>query len=462
MNSTATTSPNLANPTSASDAPDDKSEHDLIGGPFAVIESDPGVFTTLVRTLGVQGLQVVELYDIEPWASDHLHPIYGLVFCFLWRKDNDALPKKESGGPEDREDALAKLWFANQLSDDACASMAILNVLLNVEEVEIGERLTVFRNETERMSSPMKGLAVSNAHFIRQAHNNLARPADIRGATNVLAIKTLEDAAKAERSMNPPPAKRRKVTTPKRKKPVNPDADSNQDEAYHFIGYIPFRGKVWELDGLKSAPVEVGELPSGSDTTVPHQSWMDVVRPVLRMKMHKYGGGDEETGSIRFNLLAIVKDQFCKVSDQLELLKRERDSLERQLNSVYPEGWRGQVDSTLLDSSRDAFATSASFQNSTPPVFARDFGSLRMARDLQIMKMQKEELPSVWERCIENALSIKMGVEDELEKPRLANTENIKRTFDYEPFIKEFVRRCQREGKLIPLLNRKKPRAGAQ
>ena len=209
----------------------------------------------------------------------------------------------------------------------------------------------------------MKGLAVSNAHFIREAHNNLARyalasrpypnlpnemnynhyrPADIRGATNVLAVKTLEYAAKAERLMNPPPAKRRKLAAPK-KKLVRPDADATQEEAYHFIGYVPFRGKVWELDGLKSGPVEVGELPSpsGSDGTV-HPSWMDVVRPVLRMKMRKYGG-DEETGSIRFNLLAIVKDQFCKVSDQLELLKREQKTLQGLVSSTYPEGWETKV-----------------------------------------------------------------------------------------------------------------------
>ena len=146
MDAAATTPPYLAGP----DLTSDRSEHDLIGGPFAVIESDPGVFTTLVRTFGAQGLQVVELYDIEPWASDHLHPIYGLVFCFLWRKDNDVLPKKESSGLEDGE-----LWFANQLSDDACASMAILNVLLNVEEVDVGERLRELRNETKGMSSPV-------------------------------------------------------------------------------------------------------------------------------------------------------------------------------------------------------------------------------------------------------------------------------------------------------------------
>jgi len=163
---------------------------------------------------------------------------------------------------------------------------------------------------------------------------------------NLLAIKTLDDAAKAERLMKPPPAKRRKLATAKRKKPMNPDVDLNQEEAYHFIGYVPFRGKVWELDGLKSGPVEVGELPaspspSGSDTAA-HRSWMDVVRPVLRMKMRKYGG-DGETGNISFNLLAIVKDQFCKFSDQLELLKRERTSLERRLSDAYPEGWGDRV-----------------------------------------------------------------------------------------------------------------------
>ena len=37
------------------------------------------------------------------------------------------------------------------------------------------------------------------------------------------------------------------------------------------------------------------------------------------------------------------------------------------------------------------------------------------------MKMPKEELHGTWERCIENALSVKTTVEDELEKPRLAN-----------------------------------------
>ena len=65
MNATPINSPNLAGPGLTPDAPDNESGHDIISGPFAVIECDPDVFTTLVRTLGAQGLQVV-----EPWHQN--------------------------------------------------------------------------------------------------------------------------------------------------------------------------------------------------------------------------------------------------------------------------------------------------------------------------------------------------------------------------------------------------------
>jgi len=66
-----------------------------------------------------------------------------------------------------------------------------------------------------------------------------------------------------------PLAKRRKLVATNRKKSVNPDADLNQEEACHFIGYVPSRGEVWGLDGSKPRPVEVVRLssPSGSGTT---------------------------------------------------------------------------------------------------------------------------------------------------------------------------------------------------
>ena len=83
------------------------------------------------------------MYDIEPWAVDHLNP-HGLIFCFMWHKD--------SHRPADFDDAAERVWFANQLSDDACATQAILNVLLNCPDIDIGEELRNFKAETRSMS----------------------------------------------------------------------------------------------------------------------------------------------------------------------------------------------------------------------------------------------------------------------------------------------------------------------
>jgi ubiquitin carboxyl-terminal hydrolase L5 len=69
---------------------------------------------------------------------------------------------------------------------------------------------------------------------------------------------------------------------------------------------------------------------------------MDIVRPVIKMKMRKYGGG-ADGGDIRFNLLALVDDHYQSASDELELLKREKIALERRLDAAYPDGWSNLV-----------------------------------------------------------------------------------------------------------------------
>jgi ubiquitin carboxyl-terminal hydrolase L5 len=136
---------------------------DLVGGPFSVIESDPGrdlnflkaisslihtpgVFTTLIRKLGIKHLQFEEVYDIQtPHALSSLSP-KALVLCFVWKHDKHH--------PTEFDDPAAKqIWFANQLSDDACASLAILNVINNLDDVDAGEVLRRFKEETLEMSS---------------------------------------------------------------------------------------------------------------------------------------------------------------------------------------------------------------------------------------------------------------------------------------------------------------------
>jgi ubiquitin carboxyl-terminal hydrolase L5 len=154
----------------------------------------------------------------------------------------------------------------------------------------------------------------------------------MRGSVNAIAKTTLKA---SKQSSKPPPAKRRK-TAASTKKSKTPAKQVESQESFHFIGYVPCEGKIWELDGLKSGPLEVGEIPPESEGT-----WMDVARPALRMKMQKFGGGG--IGEIRFNLLALVPDQYLKFSDQLELLKRERTAIERRMVEEFSDAWSDQV-----------------------------------------------------------------------------------------------------------------------
>ncbi|KAL0576892.1 hypothetical protein V5O48_005099 [Marasmius crinis-equi] len=437
---------------------------DLVGGPFAVIESDPGVFTSLTRQLGIKNIELTELYDIEPWAVDHLQP-HGLIFCFGWKKDKDAQDHRPHTD-DFQNDPVEQVWFANQLSDDACASHAILNVLFNCdkEKVDIGEELSFFREETRDMSGVMKGLAVSSSHLIRKAHNSLARPADIRGAQITLALTSLsaqKKAAKSTTTKSQAKPKRNTKTTaktsppkPAKKKEEN-EKESEDEEAYHFIGYVPAYGKVWELDGFKSHPLEVGELSSS-----PAANWMDVVRPALRMKMAKYG----ESG--RFSLLAVVDGLYEKASDEWEYWKRERKSVERRLQDI-DTGWKEKVDPTILFSADEACVLSDSHQAMIPSTarqgtFASSFASRRLESDRKIIQERDSaKLVKMYETAVKECLNAKVSVEDELTRGKGIETDCIKRTYDYEPFLCEFVKCLHAEGLVDALIEKPKPKKAA-
>lgn len=162
----------------------------------------------------------------------------------------------------------------------------------------------------------------------------LTRPADIRGSLNSEATSWQSTAPKKSGR------KRIRLTSPARSRGRKDEGDENSAEAYHFIGYVPAAGSVWELDGLRhTGPLEVGELCAGAGTN----GWEHVVRPALRMRMEEYAAA----GDIQFSLLALVPDNYERKSDTLELLKRERLALERRLGEAYGTQWQSKVRDSL-------------------------------------------------------------------------------------------------------------------
>ncbi|XP_014091764.1 ubiquitin carboxyl-terminal hydrolase isozyme L5 [Bactrocera oleae] len=234
-------------------------------GSWCLIESDPGVFTELIREFGCEGVQVEEIWSLDRDLFKELEPIHGLIFLFKWVQDD------ESVGTVVKDDRLENIFFAKQVINNACATQAILSILLNCnhQDINLGPTLNEFKEFSQSFDPFNKGLTLSNAPKIRSVHNSFAR-------------QTLYE--------------------------LDTKNQNKDDDVYHFIGYIPINGRLYELDGLKEGPVDLGAVAAD-------QNWIDVVRPIIEKRMQKYSEGE-----IHFNLMALV-------SDRLKIYQQKIDQL---------------------------------------------------------------------------------------------------------------------------------------
>ena len=277
---------------------------------WTTIESDPAVFTSLIQQIGVNGVQVEELWDLSNLeALNRRFHLHGLIFLFKYRTDLDTT----SALAVENVDAPESLFFASQVITNACATQAILGVLLNVEtfgndvegeggegerEQTIGETLEELKQFTADFPPELKGLALSNSEKIRAAHNAFARPEPI-----------VEEGKRAAK---------------------------NGDEVYHFVAFVHHGGRVWELDGLKPKPVAYGECSK--------ENWHEVAVPAIQERIQKYASDE-----ISFNLLAMTNEKESVFRRELreatesgdnESIIRLTDEIEDEMKRK--ENWRDE------------------------------------------------------------------------------------------------------------------------
>ncbi|KAF3927140.1 hypothetical protein ABW20_dc0100093 [Dactylellina cionopaga] len=195
---------------------------------WCTIESEPAIFNHILRDSGVPNAHVSELYSLDEDAVNELGPILGLIFLSRWRED--ASEEAEANCPHNN------VWFANQISENSCASLAMLNILFNSESVALGEELSQFKTFTNLLTPPLKGLCLQNFEFLRKIHNSFARRSEI--------LHNNLDTMDSYRN----------------KKSTQVEGSSGTETAYHFVAYVPSDGKVWELDGLRRQPVSLGGI----------------------------------------------------------------------------------------------------------------------------------------------------------------------------------------------------------
>ena len=53
------------------------------------------------------------------------------------------------------------------------------------------------------------------------------------------------------------------------------------DDVFHFVAYVEVKGRLYELDGLKEGPVDLGKCDEGD--------WLKTVKPVLDQRIQRFG-----------------------------------------------------------------------------------------------------------------------------------------------------------------------------
>jgi ubiquitin carboxyl-terminal hydrolase L5 len=136
------------------------------------------------------------------------------VFLFKWE------PSTEHR--DFLSDPQPNVFFAKQIINNACATQAILSILLNVQGLDLGQELNGFKEFARDLPFDVRGLALANSDVIRTVHNSFGHPEPFE-------IEQSKD-------------------------------KSDEGEAFHFIAYVPVNGHLYELDGLQQGPIVLCKL----------------------------------------------------------------------------------------------------------------------------------------------------------------------------------------------------------
>lgn len=330
-----------------------------------MIESDPGVFTELIRGFGCSGIQVEEIYSLDEASLEDLRPVHGLIFLFKWK------PGEEPTGPIVHESRSLGIFFAKQVITNACATQAILSVLLNCNhpDMDLGATLSSFKEFSATFDSSLKGLSLSNSDVIRQVHNSFARQ----------QMFEFDDKL--------------------------PQKDEN---VYHFVAYVPMNGKLYELDGLRDGPIDLGPCTP--------ENWLNVCKPIIETRMQKYSAEE-----IHFNLMAIVSSRKAIHLKDIDRLNQRKTQILDQLEELKrqtSEGGEGMETDQMTSS-------------------ASEFQAIIKNIDSEISRLQ----------------TLIVGEDDKMIRYKV---ENIRRKHNYLPLIMELLKVLAKQGKLVPLVEKSK------
>lgn len=178
------------------------------------MESEPAFFNVMLQDMGVRSVKTSEVWSLDDNELAVLPaPVHALIFLFRYRETN-------------KDDLVAEcpsdVWYAEQVPDFACATVALLNIVNNIPDLQMGKDLRNFKDFTQDMSPLLRGQAIDDFAFVKQIHNSFAREADILQADMIMK----EKAAKARKRQAVAKALKTKAENAARKAMSNSNSNS--------------------------------------------------------------------------------------------------------------------------------------------------------------------------------------------------------------------------------------------
>ncbi|KAJ7372324.1 ubiquitin carboxyl-terminal hydrolase [Desmophyllum pertusum] len=90
---------------------------------------------------------------------------------------------------------------------------------------------------------------------------------------------------------------------------------------YHFVAYVPINGKLYELDGLRDGPIDLGPCTP--------ENWLTACKPIIETRMQKYSAEE-----IHFNLMAIVSSRKAIHLKDIDRLNQRKTQIVDQLEEL--------------------------------------------------------------------------------------------------------------------------------
>jgi ubiquitin carboxyl-terminal hydrolase L5 len=284
-----------------------------------------------------------------------LRPCYGLIFLFKWDRNIRDDGKIDA-------DAAQNIFFAKQVITNACGTQALISVLLNRDDIELGDTLTNFKSFAASLPPDIRGEMLQHSDEIRTSHNSFARPEPF----------IVEE----------------KVAT-------------EDDDVFHFVSYVPVNGALYEIDGLKAGPVNLGACTL--------ENWLDVAVPAIQNRMQQYSEKE-----VRFNLLGIIKDRRVVFKSKLDELNERKTAVESVLATIKAGNTPMDTDAALPSTEDEC--------NSTLQILATE--AKGVTSDLEAEERRHEQ----W------------------------RLENVRRRHNYVPFVYNLLTKLAGKGKLGELM----------